>query len=141
MHLDDLKNTPTDQQTNYNNSKTGNWFLADGFERKLGSQGILSVVQNPGNLKTNLLREHKLMETMFSPLLYPAKMGAYTELWAGLSPELTMDLNGSYMIPWARIHPSPRQDLMDALKDKEDGGNGISKEFWDYCEQQIKSFQ
>lgn len=141
IQMHDLINPCSDQQKNYTNSKTGNWFIADGFAKQLGSQGILSVTQNPGNLKTSLLREHKMMEMIFSPLLYPAKMGAYTELWAGLSPELTMDSNGSYVIPWGRTHPSPRKDLLDALKTKDEGGTGVSKEFWDYCQQKIKVFE
>lgn len=141
IHLDDLTNPPSDQQRNYVNSKTGNWFIADGFAKHHGPNGILSVTQNPGNLKTNLLREHKMMETIFSPLLHSAKMGAYTELWAGLSPELTMDSNGSYVIPWGRAHPSPRKDLLDALKTKDEGGTGVSKEFWDYCQEQIEGFR
>lgn len=141
IRLGDLTNPPSDQQQNYIISKTGNWFLADGYAKQLGSHGILSVTQNPGNLKTNLLREHKMMQMIFSPLLHSAKMGAYTELWAGLSPELTMDSNGSYVIPWGRAHPSPRKDILDALKTKDEGGTGVSKEFWDYCQQQIKVFQ
>ncbi|KAI4217576.1 MAG: hypothetical protein LQ351_000172 [Letrouitia transgressa] len=139
--LDDLVHTPSDQQRNYTNSKIGNWFIAVGFAHLLGSRGILSVVQNPGNLKTNLLRDHKLMRAMSSPLLHPAKMGAYTELWAGLSPSLTMELNGSYVIPWGRVHPSPRPDLINALKSTEDGGTGVSKKFWDFCKQHIKEFE
>jgi hypothetical protein len=49
------------------------------------------------------------MQLAVSPILYKAEIGAYTELWAGLSPKLTMEMNGGYVIPWGRIHPSPRK--------------------------------
>ena len=35
-------------------------------------------------------------------ILYPAAMGALTQLYAGTSPEVTMNDNGGYFIPWAR---------------------------------------
>ena len=89
MLIADLTSPPQDQTKNYVASKTGNWFLASELARKVGLQGILNVVQNPGNLKTNLLRHAPVwMRLAASPLLHNAKQGAYTELWAGLSPEL-----------------------------------------------------
>ena len=36
-------------------------------------------------------------------LLYPAIDGAYTELWATLSPDLTPERNGACVLPWGRI--------------------------------------
>ena len=134
----DLTSPPKDKTQNYVTSKTGNWFLASELAREVGSNGILSVTQNPGNLKTNLLRHAStLMRLASSPVLHKAKMGAYTELWAGLSPELTMESNGAYVIPWGRVHPSPRKDLLDALKDGEgEGGTGQASTFREWCEKQ-----
>lgn len=64
-------------------TKVGNWFLASELAKQVGERGILNVSQNPGNLKTNLLRSAPmLMRWASAPLLYEAKMGAYTELWA-----------------------------------------------------------
>ena len=141
-HLAELASPPQDQTKNYVASKTGNWFLASELAREVGPQGIISVVQNPGNLKTNLLRHtSKLMQWGVSPLLYKAKMGAYTELWAGLSPQITMDLNGCYVIPWGRVHPSPRKDLVDALKSMQEGGTGQAGEFREWCEKQTADFK
>jgi hypothetical protein len=45
-------------------------------------------------------------------LLHEAKFGAYTELYAGLSSEITLEKNGAYIIPWGRTqnrvgYPSP----------------------------------
>lgn len=141
MILTDLDSPPQDKTKNYVMSKTGNWFLASELARDVGPHGILSVTQNPGNLKTNLLRHAStLMRLASSPLLYSAKQGAYTELWAGLSPELTMAMNGVYVIPWGRVHPSPRKDLLDALKSEEEGGTGQARKFQEWCGKQTVDY-
>lgn len=141
MTLTDLDSPPQDKTKNYVTSKTGNWFLASEMARGVSSHGILSVTQNPGNLKTNLLRHAStFMRLASSPLLHSAKQGAYTELWAGLSPELTIAMNGAYVIPWGRVHPSPRKDLLDALKSREEGGTGQAGEFQKWCEKQTVNY-
>lgn len=45
-------------ERNYENTKVGNSFLADDQAQRAGAgdDGILSVVVNPGNLRTNLTR-------------------------------------------------------------------------------------
>ena len=142
IKMKDLNNVPKDQMRNYTNSKTGNWFLASELARETASHGILSVTQNPGNLKTNLLRHASwLLVAASYPLLYEAQMGAYTELWAGLSPQLTMEHNGQYVIPWGRVHSSPRKDLVEALKSKDDGGTGRAAEFREWCAEMTAEFE
>ena len=142
LKIKNLVNAPNAPQTNYPNSRTGNWFLASEMVRELAPYGILSVTQNPGNLKTNLLRPAPTLLVISSyPLLYKAKMGAYTELWAGLSPELKMEHAGQYVIPWGRIHPSPRKDLLEALKSKDDGGTGRVAEYRAWCEESIAGYE
>jgi NAD(P)-dependent dehydrogenase (short-subunit alcohol dehydrogenase family) len=90
-----------DDRFTYARSKAGNWFLASELAREFGSEGIISMTQNPGGVKTNLLRyETYFLKLMVSPILYHARYGAYTELWTGFSPEVTMDMNGGYVIPW-----------------------------------------
>jgi hypothetical protein len=44
--------TPGDfvQQKNCTISKIGNWFLTNALANQIGSEGVLSVTQNPGNL-------------------------------------------------------------------------------------------
>jgi hypothetical protein len=74
-------------------------------------------------------------------LLYLVEMGAYTELWAGLSPDLTENPNGGYVTPWGRIHPVPRGDLVDSLKGVEEGGKGRAAQFWDWCEKEAACFK
>lgn len=143
IHIPDLTSPPTNDQTKiYVESKVGNWFLASELAQDLGRYGILSLTQNPGNLKTNLLRHASTMMRLTSaPLLHHAKMGAYTELWAGLSPDLTTAQNGCYVIPWGRVHPSPRKDLVAALKPSEEGGTGQAAEFRDWCEKQTAEYR
>jgi NAD(P)-dependent dehydrogenase (short-subunit alcohol dehydrogenase family) len=134
--------TPTKDQTrNYVNSKTGNWFLAKELANEVNGDGVLSMVQNPGNLKTNLLRHARWMMYAAYPLLYEARMGALTELWAGLSSDLTMDHNGASVIPWGRLHPSPREDLLQSLKSTEEGGTGRAQEFRKWCEEQTSKYR
>ena len=135
MNISELTEIPSNQQRNYLNSKTGNWFLASALADQVGSDGILSVTQNPGNLKTGLLRHApwsvKLLGYALTPILYSAKMGAYTELWAGLSQDLKIEDGGKYVVPWGRLHPNPRPDLVAALKSQENGGTGIAALFTD----------
>ena len=142
INISDLTNPPSDQQKNYVNTKTGNWFLASALADQVGSEGILSVTQNPGNLKTPLLRHAPwILGFVTAPLLYSARMGAYTELWAGLSEDLGIEDGGKYVLPWGRLHPSPRPDLLAAMKTVEDGGTGVATEFMGYCDEQTAKFR
>jgi retinol dehydrogenase-12 len=55
---------------------------------------------NPGNLKTELQRHvPSLQMRIFHWMSYAPIYGAYTELFAGLSPEVTMEKNGA----WSRF--------------------------------------
>jgi retinol dehydrogenase 12 len=82
-------------QYKYGVSKVGNYYHATEYQRRYGSQGILSIPLNPGNLKSDLQRTaewnglQKVIIEKF--LLHPAVYGAYTELWAGLSPKVTAE--------------------------------------------------
>ena len=142
LKLSDLTTPPPDQQANYTTSKTGNWFLAHALAAQVGSKGILSVTQNPGNLKTSLLRHAPwILGFVTAPLLYSAKMGAYTELWAGLSEDLGIEDGGKYVVPWGRVHPGPRPDLLAPMKPREDGGTGVAALFVEYCEKETAGFR
>lgn len=54
---------------------------------------------NPGNLRSDLQRYggqgflHKINQKV---ILFPAINGAYSELFCGLSPEVTIEKSGSY---------------------------------------------
>ncbi|KAL8727253.1 MAG: hypothetical protein Q9166_006172 [cf. Caloplaca sp. 2 TL-2023] len=142
INISDLENPPSDQQLSYTNTKVGNWFLAGALAAQVGSEGILSLTQNPGNLKTPLLRHMPWWVGVASaPLLYSPRMGAYTELWSGLSSELTAEDGGKYVLPWGRLNPSPKPDMLAAMKTKEHGGTGVAAQFIDFCEKQTAAFK
>ena len=128
-----------DDRFTYARSKTGNWFLASELALELKSEGIISMVQNPGG--TNLLRYEPLTRFFVAPILYHARYGAYTQLWTGLSPEVTLEESGGYVIPWGRMHFALRQDLLDALKSVEEGGTGQAREFSQWCWDQTAKYR
>lgn len=80
----------------YGVSKAGNYFHSAEFARRHRESGIVSIALNPGNLRTDLFRHRLGLErSLFSALIqYPPIYGAYTELFAGLSPDITMEQSG-----------------------------------------------
>ncbi|KAJ8097649.1 hypothetical protein POJ06DRAFT_261992 [Lipomyces tetrasporus] len=131
----------TDINRNYSASKAGNWFLASEFDKRTSKDGVVCVVQSPGTLRTKGWDGTPwLVRLAMAPLFYPPKMGAYTALWAGLSPEVKSEDGGKVIIPWGRWHTSPKKDILASLKTKEEGGTGLAAEFWDYCETHTKEF-
>ena len=82
----------------YCHSKAGNYLQATEFARRYKDTGVISVALNPGNLSSDLYRTRGsfLMSLMNRVLLHPTIYGAYTELFAGLSPEVTREKNGSW---------------------------------------------
>ncbi|KAI1298196.1 hypothetical protein F5Y03DRAFT_398198 [Xylaria venustula] len=125
----------------YGLSKAGNWLHGVEFARRVEEDGIMSVPVNPGHLASNLYREGGTIFKFVLKLvaLYPPVYGAYVELFAALSPELTMKDSGSWVVPWGRLYPI-RKDLLDATKSETEGGNGHAREFWDWSEEQVKEF-
>ncbi|KAL9075409.1 MAG: hypothetical protein Q9157_004034 [Trypethelium eluteriae] len=102
------------RSADYGQSKVGNVFLAHELAKRAGEDGIVSV------------------EKIF---LHPARYGAYTELFAGCSPKVTPDKNGSYIIPWGRFS-DPRPDVQENLRN-EDGG---SAKFWKWCDKETSKW-
>jgi hypothetical protein len=99
--------------------------LADETAKRYGKHGILSVVQNPGNLDTHIYDTQPRLMMFFvrNLILHPPKLGGYTELYAGLSPEISEKTPGALIIPWGRIQAqNPRKDIHGAIK------NGKGKE-------------
>ncbi|CAG8303070.1 unnamed protein product [Penicillium salamii] len=95
-----------DRGCNYSVSKVGTWMLGRELAHRsqLEEHNIVSVVQNPGNLKSGAYAETSATAMCFiRPFLHETKFGAYTELYAGLSSEITPEQNGAYIIPWGRI--------------------------------------
>ena len=121
-----------------------NRILGREFARWYGKEGILRAVQNPGNLRAGGYDNVDAFTMFFiGPLLHEPRFGGYTELYAGLSPDITLENNGSYVIPWGRLRPDkgcPRKDILNAMTPEEDGGLGYGKKFWEWCELKWKQF-
>ncbi|RWA04759.1 hypothetical protein EKO27_g10347 [Xylaria grammica] len=130
-----------DINRNYSSSKAGNWFLASEFDRRYAKDGIVAVVQSPGTLRTPGWNGTPwLTRAIMAPIFHPPKMGAYTELWAGLSPDIKSGDGQKYIIPWGRWNMTPKKEHLASLKSKEEGGTGLAADFFDYCEAQTQSF-
>lgn len=133
-----------DPAYNYTASKTGQWFLAREMARRYGPEGILSLPVSPGSLKSNAWEgiSGVLMFFFNNLVLHDTIYGAYTELYAGLSPELNLEEHGGvHIMPWGRLHPDdliPRQDLVKAMKPAEEGGLGYAARMWDWCEEKFR---
>ena len=98
--LSELTAPLNDPVRNYAASKAGNWLLASEWARRYGDNGILSLTQNPGDLSSQIWRHtSRPVRLLVSPILYDSKFGAYTEAWAGLSPDVKLNDAGRYAIP------------------------------------------
>lgn len=130
---------------NYGASKAGSWILSKEFARRYGKDDIVSVCINPGYLKTASFNGTPPLAMFFMNhlMLHDTIYGAYTELFAGLSPDVTLENNGSYIIPWGRVRSdeaTPRPDIVKAMTPESEGGLGYGEKFWTWCETEWKKF-
>ncbi|PGG95895.1 hypothetical protein GX51_08074 [Blastomyces parvus] len=138
--LDTDAKSPSPQYFNYSISKAGNYLYAVEFARRHRADRVLSVALNPGNLASDLSRHRGfLLKALTRPMQYPPVLGAYTELYAGLSPDVTDKEPGNWIIPWGRV-ASVRKDLIEATKPEAEGGNGTALKFWEWTEKQIRAY-
>ncbi|KAK7218924.1 hypothetical protein V2G26_006927 [Clonostachys chloroleuca] len=127
---------------------------AEGFSHKPGGvpldnldyhepykdSGIVSVALHPGNLDTDMWKVQSLTKFLLRhTILYPIIFGAYTELFAGLSSQVSMEKSGSWIVPWGRIMPI-RPDIVAASKTEEEGGSGIARKFWQWANDQVEPY-
>lgn len=78
-------------------SKVAGWAHAAEYARRHQADGIVSVAVNPGNLRSDLYRNQGLLFKVVAALfMYPPVNGAYTELFAGLSPEVNIENTGCW---------------------------------------------
>ncbi|KAF2805466.1 NAD(P)-binding protein [Mytilinidion resinicola] len=124
------------QYVDYAASKCGNLFLAHEAAARWGGEDIISVCQNPGNLYTAIYAgEHWLFVLFLRKfVLYDAKYGAYTMMFAGFSDRITAAQNGCYIWPFGVIKPNSREDVYKAI------GEGKAAQFWEWCEEKVKPF-
>ncbi|KAK9466098.1 hypothetical protein V1512DRAFT_34139 [Lipomyces arxii] len=132
----------------YGQSKAAAVILAHEYAKRakeealIGEDGakkpaVVSVSANPGNLKTNLQRHQNVVLRTLSNaiLLYPQRLGGYTELFAGLSPQIgEEDFNGQFVIPFGRKGKMCRS-IETGLKEADTG-----KKLWDMLEEEVKPY-
>ncbi|KAG6826622.1 hypothetical protein H0H92_015114 [Tricholoma furcatifolium] len=112
----------------YAQSKLADLVFAVELGRRYGARGVVSMALNPGNLDTELGRHLSWVQSAILKLcLYPAPMGALTQLW-GATCEEGVGFNGKYLAPWARVR-TPRADSMDPV---------LGRELWEWMEEQVK---
>ncbi|KAK0516923.1 hypothetical protein JMJ35_000078 [Cladonia borealis] len=125
----------------YGVSKAGNVYHASEFARRFGEEGIVSVSLNPGGLKTDLQRHVPwYVNIWLKHMLRDPIYGAYTELYAALSPEVNASQNGAYLVPWGRLNYPLKKDLVMGQKPEKEGGSGVAGKFWEWSEEQVKPY-
>ncbi|KFX89677.1 hypothetical protein V495_04427 [Pseudogymnoascus sp. VKM F-4514 (FW-929)] len=126
---------------NYLQSKAGAAWLADEFAKRLGSKGVLSISVHPGLMRTELQRSWGLFTRVAMSVVFrsPPVFGAYSELYAGFSPEIKAEHNGGHMMAWGRIAELPK-DIIQGTKSKAEGGTGAKATFMKYCDREVKDF-
>ncbi|KAH6912194.1 hypothetical protein BKA70DRAFT_1266944 [Coprinopsis sp. MPI-PUGE-AT-0042] len=111
----------------YAQSKIGNIIIANEFAKRYGDQDLVSCSCNPGNLKTDLQRHTGgITAFIINMMVYPAPMGALTQLWAGTSEEGST-MNGKYLVPWARYG-----NANPAAQDPK-----LGEDLWNWLEEQV----
>lgn len=116
VSLDNLDyHKPEGHTERYGLSKTGAWALGVEYARRHArSDGIVSVPINPGNLRSELARDQGVVLKIVSTLVcYPVVNGAYTELYAAFSPEVTVDSDWSNQ--WGPLFFLPNVSFQDAM--------------------------
>ncbi|KAI4944887.1 hypothetical protein J4E91_008231 [Alternaria rosae] len=120
--------------TKYGTSKGGNVFHALEFQRKYGSEGVVSVALNPGNLKSELGRNMNPVHHFFANfMLYPTVNGAYTELFAGFAPDAAKLKTGEWVMPFGRVG-TLRKDYWSET------GKKTARAFWEWSEKQVEQY-
>lgn len=117
----------------YGQSKAGNCIETIQWKLKHPeATNVTTVTLCPGFLKTELQRNvFGLQARLFNLVLHPARYGAYTELFAALSPSITK--SGEFVIPWGKVGLM-RSDVREGAE----GENG--DKFWKYAEKEIAPY-
>ncbi|KAL8297740.1 hypothetical protein RB601_002984 [Gaeumannomyces tritici] len=119
----------------YFRSKAGNIFHARELARrsKEASDGVISVVMEPGLIKSDIGRNvSTAIHVISAPFQGSVEDGASTELFAGLHESITEEHNGAWVASYGRINTDNlRPDLLD---------DDSAKRFWEWCEEQVKPY-
>ncbi|KAF2114436.1 short-chain dehydrogenase [Lophiotrema nucula] len=132
----------------YMQTKAGIYFLAHEFFQRsetvasvanpsmTNSNRVMHVSLHPGFMRTELQRHMPAAaRAVMSVTTKGPKYGAYTELYGGLAPQTE---NGAFYWPWGRKGEVP-EHLIASTK-KGENSQSVSEKFYDWCEEQVKSF-
>jgi len=113
----------------YGQSKIGNIFISNYFA-KTHSDVLVSCALHPGSIKTELQRHAAGWQRfIMNPFMYPARMGAYTQLW-GATVATPTQITAQYLVPWGKI----------AKPDKRTSNTKVEDELIAYLKEQVKDF-
>ncbi|KAI0700474.1 NAD(P)-binding protein [Cytidiella melzeri] len=102
--------------------------ISNEVARRYGDSGIVAISVNPGNIVSDLQRHLVgFQRWLILTLSYPVEFGALTQLYAGTDPH-ALELNGKFLIPWARVGTPPTESLDPA----------VGKKLWDWLEDHTK---
>ncbi|KAJ7504325.1 hypothetical protein B0H11DRAFT_2349868, partial [Mycena galericulata] len=127
---DDNKRKKAGTQLLYSLSKFGFVTYSAELARRYGTEGLVVTSLHPGVIKTDLHRHmtgalgSSIME---KTVLHDVSYGALTQLYAGTTVQ-GAELNGKYLIPWARIG-KPHPGTQDPR---------LGSELWNWMEEQVK---
>jgi NAD(P)-dependent dehydrogenase (short-subunit alcohol dehydrogenase family) len=157
-----VENLPQIEEKNsfhqYCVSKLGGYLYGTEFANRYRADGVISVPLNPGNLDSDFWRTQGPLTTWIlrKTVLNPSIFGAYTCLFAGFSPEVTLENSGTYgkfgrslatvqktdcklVVPWGRLWYVSKE-MNDASKKTTEGGTGVARQFWDWTENEIQRY-
>ncbi|SCV47118.1 related to dehydrogenases with different specificities (related to short-chain alcohol dehydrogenases) [Fusarium fujikuroi] len=116
----------------YSRSKAGNALHAVEFARRTAGEGIVSVALNPGNFVTNLQQNMPRFQVAIMKFISHApKNGAYTQLFASHSPDVTGKEDSCWVSPFGKIEPC-RKDFLDPE---------LGKKYWEWTEEQVNKYK
>jgi len=73
-------------------------------------------------------------------MFYPPRMGAHTELYAALSPDITIENNGTYIYPWDQIDALKQLKVAVQPSDESIPGTGSADKFWEWSGKTVEDW-
>ena len=78
-----------------------------------------------------------MVKMLASIMTFPPKMGAYTEIYAGLSKDLTLEKDqGGWIVPWGRRSMMRPDITAEVQKEK-----GTPFKLFEWCDKITKHYQ
>ncbi|RDW86986.1 uncharacterized protein DSM5745_03628 [Aspergillus mulundensis] len=119
----------------YGRSKAGTVMQAVELARRARAEGsgVLSISLDPGIANTGLQRDMgRFMAAAVKLIANKPEVGAYTQLFAGLSGDITPEVcEKEWVVPPGKIG-CPRRDLFTDLE--------TARKWWEWNEEQVKEF-